>query len=138
MVKLNIAQYITEKIADEFNRREAPIMCQLLKRIKELESRIDANQVGLQNVYDEFTNAKKDSLEVLKQKEEKLNDLIAQCRVLISDADFFRRILSEADRKYYKYLNQLEEDISTYKETDQAVRRLASLEGRITILEQKG
>lgn len=44
-------------------------------------------------------------------------------------------LIDNAEKAYGKYLSKLKSDISSYKESDQAIRRLASLETRITNLE---
>lgn len=139
-VKLNIAQYITEHIRDEFNCREEPRLVQLAELVHNLARSVNANNIGVQNVYHEF-KVVKDAMEPvladLHQKEAQMDDMIRELRYVLKEAKFFQGILSKADEKYAHYLRQLEEDISTYKESDQAVRRLAALEARITMLEQK-
>ena len=62
MVRLNIAQYITEHIEQEFNKRQIP---RLMERMAALEEQVRANNIGVQNVFNEFKKAK-ESLECLQ------------------------------------------------------------------------
>lgn len=155
--RLNLINDLIEK--EEKARREqvssikSGIKKELTKCIKEYKATEEESYiVGLEQ---RVNNIVDDLCTSIKSKEEHLLDIMSGCRKVITELnmaenDFLEvKILGDkAKREYHIYLDQLKREfikngeefldkILTFKETDQASRRLASIEERCTMLEMK-
>jgi hypothetical protein len=74
---------------------------------------------------------------IVNKKNKKAAHLIERFEWSLNNFEKIEVITLKAKDHYDKYLLQLQRDISEFKETDQAVRRLAHLEERITLMELK-
>lgn len=107
------------------------------KQLKVLETKMKTFvKKGLKE-YDEEMDIIADYQETLKKLEAEFRAGLGKMLSYNDKFELINNFYNRFDKQYKDYLCQLKRDISEFKATDQAVRRLASLEGRITMLEGK-
>lgn len=122
----------------EWARRERKLRREQIKRMR--EHLVIESTFWISN---EIERQLKPLLDVIRKDIVVINDKIAfqedarhEIPTLVAKIEAVREFANNATEAYRTYLAQLEEDVTKFRIEDQAVRRLASLETRITILEQ--
>jgi chromosome segregation ATPase len=128
----------TNKLEAEIKNRQAQMKRhqeQVRKKMDDWSDKID-RLVSLEIALTERAQQFDEMLSHSTQLQTNLKNNINEASKVLARIDFIQDIVDKAEKSYYNYLNKLKTDISSYKETDAAVRRLASLESRITLLEK--